>query len=318
MAKRTTKTTAKKTTAKKVAAKSAPAAKKTTRKKTTAKKVAAAKQTTKKKTPTAKKVAPKKTTTAKKVAAKKTTAKKVASAKKTTTQKKVQPAKADDNKAPKTTTKKTTTAKKVASSKSAGDKSAKSQTTSSKSKDSNKPRFRSPFASESQTSRAAAARLADLAGITSIRASEVTSTEAHKSYKRITKSPLTAAQLKEFRELLIEKRRQLVGDVTSMEREALGGNSGSLSRLSQHMADQGSDVFDQTLNLDLAASQRRFLTEIDDAIDRIDNGTYGICELLGKPIGLDRLRNTPWARFSIEAARQIELNPALARAPQGE
>lgn len=327
MAKRTTKTTAKKTTAKKTASKpkpaSKPTAKKSPGKKTTAKKVAAAKKTTKKKTPTAKKVAPKKTTTAKKVAARKTTAKKVApakktTAKKTTTQKKVQTAKAADNKAPKTTTKKKTTAKKVASTKSADDKTPKTQTTPSKSKDSNKPRFRSPFAGEPQTSRAAAARLADLAGITSIRASEVASIEAHKSYKRITKSPLTTAQLKEFRELLIEKRRQLVGDVTSMEREALGGNSGSLSRLSQHMADQGSDVFDQTLNLDLAASQRRFLTEIDDAIDRIDNGTYGICELLGKPIGLERLRNTPWARFSIEAARQIELNPALARTPQAE
>jgi RNA polymerase-binding transcription factor DksA len=112
--------------------------------------------------------------------------------------------------------------------------------------------------------------------------------------------------------MLLEKRAQLVGDVTSMEKEALGGDGGSLSHLPQHMADQGSDTFEQSLNLDLAASQRGLLREIDDALDRIVKNTYGICELLGKPIKIERLRNTPWARFSIEAARQLELNPHLA------
>src|SRR5690606_37373601 len=92
----------------------------------------------------------------------------------------------------------------------------------------------------------------------------------------------------------------------SMESEALSGGSGSLSHLPQHMADQGSDTYDQSLALDLAASQRSLLREIDDAIERIDNGTYGICEMLGKPISAERLEHTPWARFSIEAARRIE------------
>ncbi len=329
---------AKATSAPKSNAKS-PAAKKTTSKKTTAKKTvpgksapkqSAPKQSTVKKTTSKKATTTKKTPTSKKV----TTSKKVSSAKKPTTNKKVapkqQPAPSNsDNHTPDTSTPKTAPDKPTPtkSSKKPSKKSpvksgsnAKSSNQDAASGAKSKPslqsgasRFRSHFAGEANVGRAAAARLADLAGITPIRASEAHSTEKAKPYKRITKSPHTAAQLAEFRELLITKRRQLVGDVTSMEREALSGNGGSLSRLSQHMADQGSDVFDQTLNLDLAASQRRFLTEIDDAIDRIDNGTYGICELLGKPIGLDRLRNTPWARFSIEAARQIEINPALAR-----
>jgi RNA polymerase-binding transcription factor DksA len=99
-----------------------------------------------------------------------------------------------------------------------------------------------------------------------------------------------------------------VGDVSSMEEEALGsGGSGSLSHLPQHMADQGSDTFDQSLNLDLAASQRSFLKEIDDALDRIDNGTFGICEMLGKAIKIDRLKHAPWARYCIDAARQLEM-----------
>ena len=107
--------------------------------------------------------------------------------------------------------------------------------------------------------------------------------------------------------MLTTKRAELVGDVTSMEGSALrGGESGSLSHLPQHMADQGSDAYDQSLALDLAASQRGLLQEIDDALERIDEKRYGICERLGKPINKERLKNTPWARFSIEAARELE------------
>ncbi|MCA9312407.1 MAG: TraR/DksA family transcriptional regulator, partial [Phycisphaerales bacterium] len=62
------------------------------------------------------------------------------------------------------------------------------------------------------------------------------------------------------------------------------------------------------LALDLAASQRSLLKEIDAALVRIEKKTYGICERLGKPINPERLKNTPWARFSIEAARELERN----------
>ena len=112
--------------------------------------------------------------------------------------------------------------------------------------------------------------------------------------------------------MLRAKRRQLVGDVSSMESEALSAGDFS-SHTPNHMADQGSDTYDQSLNLDLAASQRTLLTDIDDALMRIENNTYGICELLGKPIKSERLKNTPWARFSIEAARMIEDDPSLLK-----
>jgi len=126
----------------------------------------------------------------------------------------------------------------------------------------------------------------------------------------MTKSPFNKRELKKFQQILLEKRAQIAGDVTSMETEALtGGGSGALSKLPQHMADQGSDTYDQTLALDLAASQRDLLKEIDAALDRIENKTYGICEMLGKPISMERLENTPWARFSIEAARRLERMP---------
>ena len=120
------------------------------------------------------------------------------------------------------------------------------------------------------------------------------------------KSKLSKKELERYRQVLLHKRAELVGDVRNMESEALLQNSGSLSHTPQHMAEQGSDVSDQSLNLDLAAVDRNLIRDIDAALERIDAGTYGICELTGKPISTERLDELPWTRYSIEAARERE------------
>ncbi|GAB4543752.1 MAG: hypothetical protein Tsb0013_00170 [Phycisphaerales bacterium] len=313
MAKKVSKTSSKKKTTKKSAASS---------KKKTAKKSARA-ATTKKKT--TKKPASKKTTstgkTSKKKVTKKSTTKKT-STKKKVTKKSTKKKTASTSKSSRAVTKKTkaTTPKKTSTSKQAsgGKTSKKSGTTKKSTKGGDKasdpgttPRFRGAFATSHDEGLAAAQRLASAAGLSGLsRASQ--EREKQKKYRRVTKSPFNADQLAEFREMLREKRRQLVGDVSSMETEALSRSEFS-SHTPNHMADQGSDTYDQSLNLDLAASQRTLLGDIDDALMRIENGTYGICELLGKPIKSERLKNTPWARFSIEAARMIEDDPSILR-----
>lgn len=120
------------------------------------------------------------------------------------------------------------------------------------------------------------------------------------------KSPFNKKELARFKALLLAKRVELIGDVNNMENEALRSSAGSLSNLPQHMADQGSDAYDQSLALDLAAADRRLIKEIDDALQRIEDGTYGLCEITGQPIKIDRLDEIPWARHSIEAAREVE------------
>lgn len=117
---------------------------------------------------------------------------------------------------------------------------------------------------------------------------------------------LDKKQLARFEEILRRKRAELAGDVTTLETEALMSQSGSLSHLPQHMAEQGSDAYGQSLSLDLAAADRRLIKEIDDALARIRDGSYGVCELTGKPIKIERLEELPWARYSIEAARELE------------
>lgn len=120
------------------------------------------------------------------------------------------------------------------------------------------------------------------------------------------KTPFGKKELEHFRQILIRKRAELFGDITNLETEALRAESGSLSNTPQHPAEQGSETYEQSLNLDLAAADRKLLKEIDEAISRIDAGTYGICELTGKPIKVERLEELPWARYSIEAARELE------------
>lgn len=120
------------------------------------------------------------------------------------------------------------------------------------------------------------------------------------------KTHLPKRDLEHYRQVLLRKRVELVGDVKGMEGEALQGSSGSLSHTPQHMADQGSDAYDQALSLDLAQVDRNLIKEIDDALERIAGGTYGTCEMTGKPISKERLDELPWTRYSIEGARERE------------
>lgn len=117
---------------------------------------------------------------------------------------------------------------------------------------------------------------------------------------------LTQKDLQKFRGLLLAKRNELLGNVNSMESEALRRESSDLSKLPIHMADQGTDNYDQEFTLGLMDSERKLLHEIDEALSRIEDGSYGICLGNGKPIPKPRLQAIPWARYSVEYARLLE------------
>lgn len=130
---------------------------------------------------------------------------------------------------------------------------------------------------------------------------------AAEAEKYPTKSPFNKRELEKFRQTLLQKRAQVLAEVTGLEGDALtGGGSGNLSHTPQHMADAGSDAADQTLSLDLAAAERNLIKEIDAALKRIADGVFGLCVATGKPIRTERLAELPWARYSIDAARQLE------------
>jgi RNA polymerase-binding protein DksA len=118
---------------------------------------------------------------------------------------------------------------------------------------------------------------------------------------------ITPRELEVFRDRILAKRREIVGDMSSMEREALRSGSGSnLSNLPLHMADMGTDNYEQEFTLGLMEKDRKLLRDLNDGLAKIQNGTYGICEGTGKPISKARLEAQPWARYSIEYARKLE------------
>lgn len=131
---------------------------------------------------------------------------------------------------------------------------------------------------------------------------------------RLPKSRLVGPELEEFRRLLLDKRAELVGNVNQLSSEALRGSqpggAGNLSNVPLHMADISSDNWEQSFTLSLMETEQHLLKEIDAALKRIDDGTYGVCEATGKPITKRRLRATPWARYCIEYAREREMGRA--------
>jgi RNA polymerase-binding transcription factor DksA len=132
---------------------------------------------------------------------------------------------------------------------------------------------------------------------------------AHSANGRARKNlaGLNARELDHFRDLLLAKRRELIGDMSSMEREALRSGGGSnLSNLPIHMADMGTDNYEQEFTLGLVQKERDLLKEINLALAKIQNGNYGLCEGTSLPIIKERLEYQPWARYSVEYQRKLE------------
>ncbi|MEO0484024.1 MAG: histone H1-like repetitive region-containing protein [Planctomycetota bacterium] len=295
------KAASKKPVAKKAASKNA-ATKKAANKKATAKKTAA-KKAPAKKSPS-KKVAAKKAVS-KKAPAKKAAPKKAVAAKKTTTKK--PPAKK-------------TTVKKSGATKPAAKPEAAAPPTEGDKKPVRKGiTIVSQKPAKKMSRKTAALKMPELGGgilgpgtkrrrplIPSGPSAPATSADAAPVDGKRKKSPFNKRQLDKFPEILLTKRRELIGDVSLLEGEALQPGGGGESHLPQHIAEQGSDTADQSLNLNLAAADRRLIKEIDDALQRIADKTFGLCELTGEPIGKERLDELPWARYSIEAARSLE------------
>ena len=124
--------------------------------------------------------------------------------------------------------------------------------------------------------------------------------------KRKSINKLSPAEIKEFKAMLLAKRNEILGNVISMEDGSLHRQRSDLSNMPIHMADLGTDNYNQELTLGLIDSERKLMREIDEALDRIENGTYGVCEGSGKPIPKTRLKSIPWARYCVEYARLLE------------
>jgi RNA polymerase-binding transcription factor DksA len=121
---------------------------------------------------------------------------------------------------------------------------------------------------------------------------------------------MTKPDLDSFRETLLNLRSRLNGDVNQLADEALrsmgGEASGSLSNAPLHMADLGTDAFEQEFTLSLLQNQEQALEEIGLALDRIDRGSFGRCEECQNPIPKGRLQALPYVRHCVDCARKLQ------------
>ena len=114
-------------------------------------------------------------------------------------------------------------------------------------------------------------------------------------------------KLEYFRNLLIEQRRQATEDLRADRATALEGDDGV-----EDIGEMSEFDLNRSVALDLATRQSQLIQEIDDALGRIENGTYGQCVRCGKPLDEERLKAMPTAKYdaecqaAIEAAQQTE------------
>ncbi len=117
-------------------------------------------------------------------------------------------------------------------------------------------------------------------------------------------SGLTPRQAKELHGMLLERRRALTGEVA--EHMEIGRFAGD--RIAEAEEAAATDAAQSTM-IELAEAERRLLAQIDRALRRFDDGTYGVSEESGEPIGFDRLRAIPWATLTVrdQEMREREL-----------
>lgn len=122
------------------------------------------------------------------------------------------------------------------------------------------------------------------------------------------KPVLPAAFLKKQRQRLVELRDAYLNSAEGVASESLRGGSdgGDSSAFGMHQADAGSDAYDRDFALSLLAKEQDAIYEINEALKRIDVGTYGVCEMSGEVIFEERLEALPFTRFTVACQERIE------------
>jgi RNA polymerase-binding protein DksA len=113
------------------------------------------------------------------------------------------------------------------------------------------------------------------------------------------------ADLKKFEDLLLDKKKTLM-DEMGIVGSSMKDSTGDLSSYSYHMADQGTETMDREMAFMFASKSGRLIYHIDEALRRIQDGSYGLCHSCGKPISQARLEAVPHARLCIECKAKEE------------
>ena len=123
---------------------------------------------------------------------------------------------------------------------------------------------------------------------------------------------------KQQKEKLLQLRDAMVDSMAGVAQDTLRSRAegSEASAFGMHQADAGSDAYDRDFALSLLSQEQDALYEIDQALKRIELGTYGVCEMSGKSIPRARLEAIPFARFTVECQSQLEKQNKASRVRQ--
>lgn len=132
-----------------------------------------------------------------------------------------------------------------------------------------------------------------------------------KPVKNLKLTPFLAGQ----KQKLLELRDSLLDSMSGVAKDTLRSRAegSEASAFGMHQADAGSDAYDRDFALSLLSQEQDALYEIEEALKRIDAGTYGTCEMSGKPIAHARLEALPFARYTVECQTQLEKQKRVNR-----
>ena len=109
-------------------------------------------------------------------------------------------------------------------------------------------------------------------------------------------------KIEKLKQFLLQKREEVIGGVMQIRASSQEMGQDGI----QDMADEASNLYNQQILMSLNENQRKTLREVDEALDRIEEGTYGICDSCEKPIALKRLQIKPFAKYCVQCQDVIE------------
>jgi DnaK suppressor protein len=119
---------------------------------------------------------------------------------------------------------------------------------------------------------------------------------------RVVVEKVDKKMIDHFRKILLKERERIIGDVKQMDESSKEMGTDGI----QDIGDEAATIYNKQILLTLNENDRMRLREIDEALDRIESGTYGICEECGEPVGLKRLDVRPVAKYCVPCLTKLE------------
>jgi RNA polymerase-binding protein DksA len=124
------------------------------------------------------------------------------------------------------------------------------------------------------------------------------------------KKKLNKKELEHFKKKLEKERKKVLEEMAELQSrnlmQSISDQSGEVSRYSYHLGDTASLSYGREFSMGLAERQQRYIRQIEQALERIEEGTYGICKVTGDLIPVERLEEVPVAKYSVKGKEILE------------